>query len=51
MTPDELQAYVDSVVDLAPPMGPEQCATLSRIMLPPGWSFVPVTASVQDVAA
>lgn len=51
MSPDEYQAYVDSVVDQAPPMGAEQCATLSRIMLPKGWAFVPAEAPAFDVAA
>jgi hypothetical protein len=45
MTPEEYRAYVESVVDQAPPMSAEQCATLTRIMLPPGWSFVPVTST------
>lgn len=51
MTPEEYRAHVVAVVDEAPPLTAEQCALLSRVMLPKGWSFVPVAASVQDVAA
>ncbi|MGL3805882.1 hypothetical protein ACSYDW_07255 [Paeniglutamicibacter sp. R2-26] len=49
MSPDEYQAYVKSVVDEAPPLSAEQCATISRIMLPKGWQMVP-PAQVADAA-
>lgn len=45
----EYDAYVKSIVDQAPPLTAAQCATLSRIMLPPGWSFVPPTPAADDL--
>lgn len=41
MTPEEMDAHVQAVVDRAPPLSAEQCATISRLMFPPGWVIVP----------